>query len=875
MSVHILGIRHHGPGSARNVKAFLEELQPDIVLIEGPPEADALLQWAGHEELQPPVAILAYQPDSPQKACFYPFAAFSPEWQAMLYAKNHRIHTRFMDLPLAHVFGMENEAAAKRAAKSQKEEEPEKPDAGNETAPAELNTAAQSRNFSSAEKQQPGPIPWRHSKMLPDKDLNNAAPLFNSSSEASSELTNVAASEELNSKVLNAITPSPDPSYTASSGDQSANPGRQKPTASPWRNSSTEAFTAVELDLEFLPPSPQDPVAHLAHAAGYDDGERWWEHMFEYRLRQEQVFEAVHDAMHALRDELPRRYDHKEALREAWMRKCIRQAEKEMFQRIAVICGAWHAPALQTMPKQKDDNDLLKGLPKTKVECTWMPWTYSRLSYESGYGAGIPSPGWYEHIWEHPADDGTRWMALVAKLFREQQQDTSVAHVMEAVRLANALAALRHYPRPGLEELNEATLSVLCNGESILMQLIRDELIVRNRIGKVPAEVPAPPLQSDITRQQKKLRLPQTADFKDYTLDLRKDTDLERSIFLHRLQLLEIYWGKRYEVSGKGTFKEQWRLQWDPAFSIDIIEKGSWGNTVAEAATSFVTSAANNTGTLQQVCKMLESAIPAELPAVVEVLIHRISNLAAASGDVLQLMEVIPSLVSISRYGNVRKTDAALVNSITESMISRICISLPAACTAVADDAALPLLDLFFAMNDAINLVQHSALTTSWQETLAAIAGNTQSAPMIAGYASRLLFDSKIITGETLVKAFSVAMSVANPPALAAAWLEGFLKGSGTLLLLDEELWSMVHNWVSQLENDIFIQVLPLLRRTFSNFTAPERKKLGDKVKHGGNGTSIKAATTGDTDHERGARGIPVVMQLLGFKDAKLLPDGA
>ena len=874
MSVHILGIRHHGPGSARNVKAFLEELQPDIVLIEGPPEADALLQWAGHEELQPPVAILAYQPDSPQKACFYPFAAFSPEWQAMLYAKNHRIHARFMDLPLAHVFAMENEAAAKRAAKNQKEDTPttDSPGADELTPPGELNTAAHTSSFSSPDNSNQ----WCNStaNKLTGTGANGATPLQDASIENlngtqhphNSAIKNITGTHSASAKKNK-----PGDTRTPGSGaqhDYATNP-------QPRRNSSTEGFTAAELDLEFLPPSPQDPVAHLAHAAGYDDGERWWEHMFEYRLGQEQVFEAVHDAMQALREELPRRYDHKEALREAWMRKCIRQAEKEMFQRIAVICGAWHAPALQTMPRQKDDNELLKGLPKTKVECTWIPWTYSRLSYESGYGAGIPSPGWYEHIWEHPSDDGTRWMALVAKLFREQQQDTSVAHVMEAVRLANALASLRHYPRPGLEELNEATLSVLCNGESILMQLIRDELIVRNRIGKVPAGVPAPPLQSDITRQQKKLRLPQTADYKDYILDLRKDTDLERSIFLHRLQLLEIYWGKRYEVSGKGTFKEQWRLQWDPAFSIDIIEKGSWGNTVAEAATNFVTSAANNAGTLQQVCKMLESAIPAELPAVVEVLIHRISNLAAASGDVLQLMEVIPSLVNISRYGNVRKTDAALVNSITESMISRICISLPAACTAVADDAALPLLDLFFAMNDAINLVQHHALTASWQETLTAISGNPQSAPMIAGYASRLLFDSKIMTGDTLVKAFSVAMSVANPPALAAAWLEGFLKGSGTLLLLDEELWNMVHNWVSQLENDIFIQVLPLLRRTFSNFTAPERKKLGDKVKHGGNGTSIKAAATGDTDHERGARGVPVVMQMLGFKDAKLLPDGA
>ena len=44
MATFILGIRHHGPGSAKNVKAFLEDLQPDIVLVEGPPEADGILE---------------------------------------------------------------------------------------------------------------------------------------------------------------------------------------------------------------------------------------------------------------------------------------------------------------------------------------------------------------------------------------------------------------------------------------------------------------------------------------------------------------------------------------------------------------------------------------------------------------------------------------------------------------------------------------------------------------------------------------------------------------------------------------------------------------------------------------------------------------
>ena len=78
MAIHVLGIRHHGPGSARNVKQFLEDIKPDIVLVEGPPEADGILQWVSHKELKPPVAILCYQPDNPQQSSFYPFAEFSP-----------------------------------------------------------------------------------------------------------------------------------------------------------------------------------------------------------------------------------------------------------------------------------------------------------------------------------------------------------------------------------------------------------------------------------------------------------------------------------------------------------------------------------------------------------------------------------------------------------------------------------------------------------------------------------------------------------------------------------------------------------------------------------------------------------------------------
>ncbi|HTL06963.1 MAG TPA: DUF5682 family protein, partial [Chitinophagaceae bacterium] len=619
-------------------------------------------------------------------------------------------------------------------------------------------------------------------------------------------------------------------------------------------NEQTEVAASVRLD----------PMSLLAEAAGYNDGEKWWEHMFEHRHNNEDVFDAVNEAMQALRELVPEREEPLEQLREAYMRKTIRQAEKEMFQTIAVICGAWHAPALLKMPKQKDDNDLLKGLPKVKVTCTWVPWTYQRLSYYSGYGAGIASAGWYDHIWHYPTDDGTKWMARVAKLFREQQMDTSVAHVIEAVRLANALAALRNLPKAGLEELNEAALSILCHGEPFMMALLQKELIVSDTIGEVPVDIPKPPLQVDLEKLQKKLRLPVTADWKDYTLDLRKDTDLERSMLLHRLLVMGINWGQPLAITGKGTFKEQWRLQWDPSFAIDIIEKGSWGNTVEEAAGKYVVDQAKKANALPVVCRLLESTLPAELPFAVEALIGQINNLAAASGDTLQLMEVIPNLVNTSRYGNVRKTDAALVLGIVTSMVTRICVSLPAACTAVDEDAAAHLLELFARMNDAVNLLQQADITAQWQQTLTIIAEGKNTTAVIAGYSTRLLADYKLLAGDALVKSFYYAMSTATAPSVAAAWLEGFLKGSGTLLLIDNDLWGVVNNWVEQLPEEVFIEVLPLLRRSFANFSTPERRKLGEKVKQGGKAVTPQAAV--DFDAERAQKGIGVVMRLLGYK---------
>ena len=80
----------------------LDELQPTVVLVELPADCEAALAWVGHEQLVPPVALLGYVVETPQRAAFLPFGEFSPEWQAFIWAQSHGVPVRAMDLPLAN-----------------------------------------------------------------------------------------------------------------------------------------------------------------------------------------------------------------------------------------------------------------------------------------------------------------------------------------------------------------------------------------------------------------------------------------------------------------------------------------------------------------------------------------------------------------------------------------------------------------------------------------------------------------------------------------------------------------------------------------------------------------------------------------------------
>jgi len=93
------GIRHLSPAGAKHILQILKKNKPELVLIEGPSDLTVLMDDICHSKSVPPIAMMAYSETVPIESILYPFAEYSPEYQAILWAKKHNVECRFIDLP--------------------------------------------------------------------------------------------------------------------------------------------------------------------------------------------------------------------------------------------------------------------------------------------------------------------------------------------------------------------------------------------------------------------------------------------------------------------------------------------------------------------------------------------------------------------------------------------------------------------------------------------------------------------------------------------------------------------------------------------------------------------------------------------------------
>ncbi|MBA8793020.1 hypothetical protein FHX74_000614 [Friedmanniella endophytica] len=775
--VEVLGVRHHGPGSARSVLRALDELGPELVVIEGPPELDDLVATAADPDLVPPVAALVYAVDQPRRAVFYPFAVFSPEWVALRWALEHGVEVRFADLPATHLLAGDHLDRGRDDGVDH--------DSGD------------------------------HDAEDDDADDHDAG--------------------------------------DHDADDHDAEPRRGRP--------GRAAGVALRRS---------DPIAALAEAAGYDDPERWWEDAVEQRRTGAETsalthFAALREAMAGARDQLA---DDDDPRREAFMRRTLRAELKAGRSRIAVVCGAFHAPVLDpaAFPPVARDTALTVRQPRIKVRATWVPWSAARLGYASGYGAGVRSPGWYRHLFTTPDDAVVAsWFVRVGRALREQQLDTSVASVVEATRLAGALAAVRGRPSVGLTELEDAARTVLTEGSDLPLRLIDRTLVVGEELGRVPDSTPTVPLAADLAATQRRLRLPVTAEPRTIEIDLRRESQLARSVLLHRLDLLGIGWGREVDAGrSTGTFKEAWELAWSPELAVAVIEASLYGTTVPDAAAARAAELARDASDLTALGVLIERCLLADLPDGLRAAVAVLAERTARQHDTLALLRTVEPLSRTCRYGDVRGVDLGEVSAVLETVVVRVAVGLRAACVGLDDDGAQTARTAVESADRGITLLDRPALTGPWRQALAAVAADDRVHGSVSGRATRLLLDAGLVDRDTAARRLARRLSTGTPAPAAAAWLDGFLTGEAMLLIHGDDLLATIDGWLAAAPEPVFEDLLPLVRRTFARFEPGERRLLGERLRRIGTGERVVEASLG-LDLALAAPALATVTRLLGL----------
>lgn len=744
-TVHIFGVRHLSPAGAKHLLDVMEQVRPTAVLIEGPQDASPEIRHLTNPNTKPPVAILAFTDELPVRTAMWPFAVYSPEYQAMLWAAGNGAHCAFIDLPTSAVLALQSV----------------------------------------------------RSEDVPDL---------------------VEEAEREND-----------------------------------RHSSDAPALEADLPNEGLNEQEASIYQRLAALAGEQDYDMYWERHYEHNMSPgayQQAILAFSEQMRALTEPMESSLKRTEyaynAVREAYMLRQIQEtiAAGHQPDKIVVVCGAYHAAALANGLNAMSDEELA-ALPTRSSKLTLMPYSYYRLSSMSGYGAGNNAPHYYELMWEH-ITAGTldqlpeHYLSRAARLLREAGTHRSTAEVIEAVRLAQSLAALHNGSAPTLLDLRDAARTLLGQGELGAVAEALARLDVGTAIGSFAEGVSQTPIQDDLNRLLRQLKLEKykTTVAADLALDLRENRrvkseearflDLKRSTLFHRLQLLGISLAK-YRGSGQeqATWAEHWVIQWTPEVEIEVVESTLLGETIEVACAFVLQQKLQECTSIDEAAKLIRTACECALLTQMDAARQVLQHIAADSQDVVQMGAAAHELSMIIRYGDVRRMDTTPLEPLLAQLFLRASLFLLDA-SSCNDEASAAMLSAINQLNSIALEHQEQVEDELWIQQLTELARRDDRNPRLSGFACAILLERNILSASQCAEEVSRRLSPGIPADIGAGWFEGLSMRNRYALLSRMSLWEQLNAYIESLDDEEFRRALVFLRRSFSTFNPSEKVMIAE-----------------------------------------------
>lgn len=618
-----------------------------------------------------------------------------------------------------------------------------------------------------------------------------------------------------------------------------------------------------------------DPWEAIARLCGDADHETWWERHFEHTADPAAYVRAILEFGRGLRGLRPD--DDETLLREAYMRRCIREvlAKGHDPEKVVVVCGAFHAPVLtHDLPPLSDAK--LKKLPRTEASLTLMPYSYFRLSSQSGYGAGNHAPGYFQRLFEERragANDrlAPRFLTEVVHAMRRGGQVRSAADVIEAVRLASAMASLAGASAPTLRDLRDAAITCLGRGEAAAVLPFLVDVEVGDAVGRLPKGISRTSIQDDFYYNLESLKLSryQTDRVHRLELDLREDRfvkteaaafrDRNGSTFLHRLRTLGVPFGEQIDArQTDATWKEVWKLRWTPECEIELVQSALKGDTIEMAAAVRLSERLAECEHVAEAAELVKDAITCQLTDALEDARRRVQETAVAENGFVPLAWAIDSLAEAISYRSVRKFDPEPLRPLLSQLFLRAALLLSQACLG-DDGAARGISDAEESARGALlrrqekpperaavfRVVEEYGVRRAlrdlnrvasehpdevdadrWNHELESLAAADDRNPFLSGLACALLLEKGRMSEDELAREVSRRLSPGSPADLGAGWFEGLVHHNRYALFSRLALWRQLDAYVVSLDEADFRRALVYLRRAFSDFDQAEVRRV-------------------------------------------------
>jgi Family of unknown function (DUF5682) len=737
-NIHVFGVRHLSPSGAWHLRRYLDRVRPKVVLIEGLDDAASLIPDIVRPDTKPPIAILAYTDSQPVRTLVYPIARYSPEYQALAWAKEHDARAEFIDLPSDAFLGLQD-LESERAERERKKAAEDSDDEKEASAPQNL---------------------WR-----PER-----------------------------------------------------------------------AASIYEL---------------IATRCGEPDYDTYWERRFEHNLLEDSYRLAAYELGKELRDEEdPPLWRAENLVREAYMRRRIAEVQRSGVkpEEMVAIVGAFHASVLGSeLPAITDDE--LKRLRRRASKLTLMPYSYFKLSTQSGYGAGNHAPAYFELLWDslqarELADLPGVYLAHIARHVRDRGTHRSTAEVIEGVRLARTLAALHDGTAATLRDLRDAAVTLIGHGQPLTVRDALADVDIGDAIGALPKGVSQTSIQEDFERALARLKLEKhrTTQKVEMSLDLRENRrvasaeaaflDLNRSSFFHRLRLLGIPFATPLATGQQSaTWAERWQLQWTPESEIALVEAVLLGETVELAAGFKFKTLLEASTTVSQAADLVTAACQCGLMKSMDLARQRLQELVAGTSEFKTIAHAAFQLSQTARYGDARRFDPSPLLPLMEELFVSGALSLHAA--ASCDHEAAKAMVVAMEELNRVSLEHHDRVEEAlWLARLRALANADDRNPLLSGFACATLLERNLMDNEDLVREVSRRLSPGVPADLGAGWFEGLAKRNRYALLARQALWEALTAYIEALDDEQFKRALVFLRRAFGVFSPREKRQICENLAH-------------------------------------------